>query len=57
MLRRVWPIGAIILGARLLLGNFIVTTASRESFFDSFYTSLALMLIVGGAYFLLKDYE
>ena len=57
MLRRVWPIGAIILGARLLVGNFIVTTAARESFFDSYRTPLALILIVGGTVFLLKDYE
>jgi hypothetical protein len=55
MLRRIWPLGAIILGARLLLGGFIITTATGESIFDRFSTPLALILIVGGAYFLLKD--
>ncbi|HYK22769.1 MAG TPA: hypothetical protein VEV42_18640 [Pyrinomonadaceae bacterium] len=32
LMRRVWPIGAIIIGARMLGGNFIFTTASRQSF-------------------------
>lgn len=57
MLRRIWPVGAIILGARLLFANFMVTTATRESFFDGFSTPVALILIMGGAYFLMKDYE
>jgi hypothetical protein len=57
-MRRVWPIGAIIIGARLLLGNFIVTTASRESFFfNNLLTPFGLILVIGGAYFLLKDYD
>lgn len=57
MLRRIWPIGAIVIGARMLVGSFVVTTAARESFFDSYSTILALVLVVGGAFFLLKDYE
>jgi len=57
-MRRIWPIGAIVIGARLLVGNFIVTTASRESFFfDNFATPFGLILIIGGAYFLLKNYD
>jgi len=58
VMRRVWPIGAIIIGARMLLGNFIVTTASRQSFFfDNLATPFGLILVIGGAYFLLKDWE
>ena len=57
MLRRIWPIGAIVLGARLLFSNFLVTTAFRESFFDSLSTPIALILIIVGGYFLMKDYE
>jgi hypothetical protein len=57
-MRRIWPIGAIVIGARMLVGNFIVTTASRESFFfDNFATPFGLILIIGGAYFLLKNYD
>ena len=57
-MRRVWPIGAIIIGARMFVGNFMITTAARESFFfGNLTTPLALILIIGGAYFLLKDYE
>ena len=55
MLRRFWPIGAIILGARLLFANFLVTTATRESFFDGVRTPIGLLLIVVGGYFLMKD--
>lgn len=58
MLRRVLPIAAIIAGARMLLGSFIVTTAARESFFfNNLLTPLGLALIVGGAFFLLRNYE
>ena len=58
LMRRVWPIGAIIIGARMLVGNFIFTTASRQSFFfDNLSTPFALILVIGGAYFLLKDYD
>jgi ABC-type enterobactin transport system permease subunit len=56
-MRRIWPIAAILIGARLLLGNFILTTAKNVSFFDPVFTPLGLVLIVGGAYFLLRDYE
>jgi len=41
----------------MLVGSFVVTTAARESFFDSYHTIVALVLVVGGAFFLLKDYE
>ena len=57
MLRRIWPVSAIIIGARMLFANFLVTTAWRESFFDGVWTPIALILIIGGAYFLMKDYE
>ena len=57
-MRRVWPIGAIIIGARTLVGSFIVTTANRERFFfNNLTTPFALILVIGGAYFLLKDYD
>jgi hypothetical protein len=57
MLRRFWPIGAVIIGARLLFANFMVTTAFRENFFDSFSTPIALILIIVGGYFLTKNYD
>ena len=57
MLRRYWPIGAIILGARLLFANFLFTTAVRENFFDGVRTPIGLLLIVVGGYFLMKDYD
>jgi hypothetical protein len=57
MLRRIWPVGLIVLGARMLFGGFLVSTAFRESFFDRLSTPLALIFIVVGAYFLMKDYE
>lgn len=57
MLRRIWPVGAIIIGARMLFSNFLVTTAFRESFFDQLSTPIALILIVVGGYFLTKNYE
>jgi hypothetical protein len=43
----------------MLVGNFIVTTASRESFFfDNLATPFGLILVIGGgAYFLLRDYD
>ena len=57
MLRRFWPVGAIIVGARLLFGNFLFTTATRQNFFDGFQTPLGLILIIVGGYFLAKDYD
>ena len=57
MLRRYWPLGAIILGARLLFANFLFTTAVRESFFDGVRTPIGLLLIIVGGYFLMKDYD
>ena len=57
-MRRFFPIAAVIMGARLMVGNFILTTAKQESFFfDNLKTPLGLVLIVVGGYFLLKDYE
>jgi hypothetical protein len=57
-MRRILPIAALIVGARMLFGSFLVTTARNESLFDFFYTPIALALIVGGGYFLLmKDDE
>ena len=57
MLRRLWPIGAIILGARLLFANFLFTTATRGNYFDSMSTPIGLILIVVGGYFLAKNYD
>ena len=57
MLRRFWPIGAMILGARLLFANFLVTTAKRENFFDGLSTPIGLILIVVGGYFLTRNYD
>ena len=57
MLRRIWPVGAIILGARLLFANFLVTTAHRENFFDGFSTPVGIILIIVGGYFLTRDYD
>ena len=57
MLRRFWPIGAIIIGARMLFANFLVTTAFRESLFDRVSTPLGLILIIVGGYFLMKNYD
>jgi phosphatidylserine synthase len=57
MLRRFWPIGAMILGARLLFANFMVTTAHRQNFFDGLSTPIGLILIIVGGYFLAKDYD
>jgi hypothetical protein len=57
-MRRILPVAAILIGARLLFGNFLMTTAKRESFFfDNYLTPLGLVLVVAGAYFLMKDYE
>ena len=57
-MRRILPIAAIFIGARLLFGNFLLTTAKRESFFfDNLYTPVGLILVVTGAYFLWRDYE
>lgn len=52
-MRRVLPIAAIIVGARMLVGSVIITTAKNESLFDFLYTPIALTLIIGGGYFLL----
>ena len=57
MLRRFWPIGAMVLGARLLFANFMVTTAQRQNFFDSISTPIGLGLIIVGGYFLTRDYD
>ena len=56
-MRRIWPIGVMILGARLLLGSFMTTTAKGESFFDYAFTPIGLILSVVGGYFFLKDYD
>ena len=57
MLRRFWPIGAIVVGASLLFGNFLVTTATRGNFFDGLSTPVGLVLIIVGGYFLMKDFD
>lgn len=57
MLRRFWPVGAIVVGARLLFGNFLFTTATRGNFFDSLSTPIGLILIIVGGYVLAKDYD
>lgn len=56
-MRRILPIAALIVGARMLFGSFLITTARNESLFDFFYTPIALALIVGGGYFLLMRDE
>ena len=57
-MRRILPIAAIIVGARMLVGSVIMTTAKNESLFDALLTPIALTLIIGGGYFLLmKDEE
>lgn len=55
MKRRILPIAAIIIGARVLIGNFVVATAERGGFFENPFVPIALILVIGGAYFLLKD--
>jgi len=57
MLRRIWPVGAIIIGARLLFANFLFTTATRREFFDGYSTPAGLILIMVGGYFLMKDFD
>lgn len=57
MLRRIWPVGAIIIGARLLFANFLFTTATRQNFFDGFSTPAGLILIMVGGYFLMRDFD
>jgi hypothetical protein len=57
MLRRFWPIGAVIIGARLLFANFLVTTVFRENFFDSLRVPIAIILIVVGGYFFTKNFD
>ena len=57
MLRRFWPVGAIIIGARLLFANFLFSTATRQNFFDGFSTPVGLILIMVGGYFLMKDFD
>ena len=52
-MRRMLPIAAIIVGARMLVGSVIITTAKNESLFDALFTPIALTLIIGGGYFLL----
>ena len=57
-MRRILPIAAIIVGARMLVGSLIMTTAKNESLFDALFTPIGLTLIIGGGYFLLmKDDE
>ena len=47
----------MILGARLLFANFMVTTAKHENFFDNLSTPIGLLLIIVGGYFLTRDYD
>ena len=56
-MRRVWPIGLMIAGARLLLGGFMSSTAKGENVFDYVSTPLGLILLVVGGYFFMKDYD
>jgi hypothetical protein len=41
----------------MLFGNFLFTTAVRESFVDRLSTPIALILIVVGGYFFMKDWD
>lgn len=56
-MRRIWPIGVMFLGVRMLLGGFMTSTAKGESFFDYASTPLGLILIVVGGYFFMKDFD
>jgi ABC-type enterobactin transport system permease subunit len=56
-MRRIWPIGVMIVGARMLLGSFMMTTVKGEDFFDYASTPIGLILVVVGGYFFIKDYE
>jgi hypothetical protein len=56
-MKRILPIAAVILGARMLVGSFVLTTAKSESLLDYGLTPVALFLIVAGGYFLLKNYD
>ncbi len=57
VMRRIWPIGVMFLGVRMLLGGFMTSTAKGESFFDYASTPLGLILIVVGGYFFMKDFD
>lgn len=57
MLRRFWPVILLIVGARMLFGSFLFTTAVRESFVDRLSTPIALILIAVGGYFFMKDWD
>ena len=56
-MRRLWPIGLMIGGVRMLLGGFMSSTAKGENFFDYVSTPLGLILIVVGGYFFMKDFD
>jgi hypothetical protein len=57
MLRRFWPVILLVVGARMLFGSFLFSTAVRESFADRLSTPIGLILIVVGGYFLMKDWD
>ena len=56
-MRRMIPVAAIIIGARMLVGSVIMTTAANESLFDALSTPIGLALVIGGGYFLLMRDE
>ena len=57
MIRRIWPLGLVIVGARMVFGSFLYSTAVRESFFDRLSTPIGLVLVLVGGYFLMKDWD
>ncbi len=57
MLRRFWPVILLIVGARMLFGSFLFSTAVSTSFVDRLSTPIGLILIVVGGYFFMKDWD
>lgn len=57
MLRRFWPVVLVIVGARMLFGGFLMSTAFSTSFFNRLSTPIALILIAVGGYFFMKDWD
>ena len=57
MLRRFWPVILLIVGARMLFGGFLMSTSFSTSFFNRLSTPIALILIVVGGYFFMKEWD
>ena len=57
MLRRAWPMVLVVIGVRMLLGGFIITTAKNQSLFDSGSTPIGVLLILIGGFFLWQQFD